>query len=88
MEEEAELKRKYDEYDEISNQKFEQMFRRGLTGLIVESLEMDSWFGGNKKKDQVAKAVAPLNTKENNHNGVVERQDAQRTFVALANNTV
>ena len=45
IQEEAELKRKYDEYEEISKQKFQQIFRSGLLGLVVESLEMDSWFG-------------------------------------------
>ena len=41
-EEEAEKRR----YDEIQQKKFEEIFRRGIMGLVVESLELDSWFGG------------------------------------------
>ena len=92
MEEEAELKRKYDEYEELSKQKFEQIFRKGLLGLVVESLEMDSWFGGNKNNLQGVKIIGSSRAKENagvaKHSGIVKGENPQGTFAALANNTV
>ena len=90
--EEAELKRKYDEYEELSKRKFEQIFRKGLLGLVVESLEMDSWFGGNKSNVQGVKIIGSSRAEENTgvakHNAIVKDENPQGTFAALANNTV
>ena len=93
IQEEAELKRKYDEYEEISKQKFQQIFRSGLLGLVVESLEMDSWFGSDKKKiDKQAKGatiIGPSTAKEINATAnAIKKENPQATFAALANNTV
>ena len=93
MQEEAELKRKYDEYEEISKQKFQQIFRSGLLGLVVESLEMDSWFGSDKKKiDKQAKGatiIGPSTAKEINVTAnAIKKENPQAAFAALANNTV
>ena len=83
IEEEEELKRKY---DEISQQKFDQIFRSGLLGLVIESLEMDSWFAGSKSnKSKAAVNNAPAAATELSS---TTDPNPQAAFATLAANTV